>query len=96
MEQIGRDLSVRYALEGSVRRVGETITVNAQLISTETAAHIWAGSQSEKVVRLHDYPDWTVVAPPDSGSIARIEIESLDFVGKGPAIAAVKAFRKEW
>ena len=29
-------------LEGSVRRVGETITVNAQLISTETGAHVWA------------------------------------------------------
>ena len=55
-----------------------------------------SGSQSEMLVRLHDHPDWTVVAPPDSGPIARIEIESLDFVGKGPAIAAVKAFRKEW
>ena len=55
-----------------------------------------SGAQSEKVVRLHHYPDWTVVAPPDGGPIARIEIESLDFVGKGPAIAAVKAFRKEW
>jgi hypothetical protein len=31
-----------YLLEGSVRRVGETITVNAQLISTETGAHVWA------------------------------------------------------
>ena len=41
-KQIGRDLGVRYALEGSVRRVGETITVNAQLISTETGAHVWA------------------------------------------------------
>ena len=33
---------MRYLLEGSVRRVGETITVNAQLISTETGAHVWA------------------------------------------------------
>jgi adenylate cyclase len=33
---------VRYLLQGSVRRVGETITVNAQLISTETGAHVWA------------------------------------------------------
>ena len=33
---------MRYLLEGSVRRVGETIMVNAQLISTETGAHIWA------------------------------------------------------
>ena len=41
-KQIGRELGVRYVLEGSVRRVGETITVNAQLISTETGAHVWA------------------------------------------------------
>ena len=41
-KQIGRDLGVRYLLEGSVRRVGETITVNAQLISAETGAHVWA------------------------------------------------------
>ena len=33
---------MRYVLEGSVRRVGETITINAQLISTETGAHVWA------------------------------------------------------
>ncbi len=39
---IGRKLGVRYLLEGSVRRVGGTITVNAQLISTETGAHVWA------------------------------------------------------
>jgi TolB-like protein len=29
-------------MEGSVRKVGDTITINAQLISTETGAHIWA------------------------------------------------------
>jgi class 3 adenylate cyclase/TolB-like protein len=37
-----RKLGVRYALEGSVRRVGETIAVNAQLISTESGAQVWA------------------------------------------------------
>jgi adenylate cyclase len=42
MKTIGRDLGVRYALEGSVRRAGEAITINAQLISTETGAHLWA------------------------------------------------------
>jgi adenylate cyclase len=41
-KQIGKDLGVRYVLEGSVRRVDETITINAQLISTETGAHVWA------------------------------------------------------
>src|SRR5271170_4037127 len=42
VKQIGRELNVRYVLEGSVRRAGETITVNAHLISTETGAHVWA------------------------------------------------------
>jgi adenylate cyclase len=42
VKQLGRELGVRYVLEGSVRRVGENITVNAQLISTETGAHVWA------------------------------------------------------
>jgi adenylate cyclase len=41
-KQTGKDLGVRYVLEGSVRRAGETITINAQLISTETGAHVWA------------------------------------------------------
>jgi tetratricopeptide (TPR) repeat protein len=33
---------VRYAVEGSVRRIGDKITINAQLVSTETGAHLWA------------------------------------------------------
>ena len=41
-KQIGRELGVRYLLEGSVRRLGEKVEVNAQLISTETGAHVWA------------------------------------------------------
>ena len=42
VKQIGRELGVRYLLEGSVRRLGEKVEVNAQLISTETGAHVWA------------------------------------------------------
>jgi TolB-like protein/DNA-binding winged helix-turn-helix (wHTH) protein/Flp pilus assembly protein TadD len=41
-KQIGRELGVRYVLEGSVRRLGENVEVNAQLISTETGSHVWA------------------------------------------------------
>ena len=41
-KQIGKDLGVRYVLEGSARRVGEKVEVNAQLISTETGGHLWA------------------------------------------------------
>jgi TolB-like protein len=41
-KQIGRELGVRYALEGSVRRLGDQIRVNAQLINAETDAQLWA------------------------------------------------------
>jgi TolB-like protein/class 3 adenylate cyclase len=42
VKQIGRDLGVRYVLEGSVRRLGERVQVNVQLIDAETGAHAWA------------------------------------------------------
>ena len=41
-EQIGRELNVRYVLEGSVQRGGNRIRVNVQLIDAETGAHLWA------------------------------------------------------
>jgi adenylate cyclase len=41
-KQIGRELNVRYVLEGSVRRTGNQVRVNAQLIDTESGAHLWA------------------------------------------------------
>jgi adenylate cyclase len=41
-KQIGRELGVGYVLEGSVRRWGNKLRVNAQLIDAETAAHLWA------------------------------------------------------
>jgi TolB-like protein/class 3 adenylate cyclase/Flp pilus assembly protein TadD len=41
-KQIGRELGVRYLLEGSVRRAGEQVRVNAQLVDTATDAHLWA------------------------------------------------------
>jgi adenylate cyclase len=42
IRQIGRELNVRYVLEGSIRRSGDRIRCNAQLIDAETDAHIWA------------------------------------------------------
>ena len=41
-KQVGRDLGVRYVLEGSVRKLGPRVRINAQLIDAETAAHLWA------------------------------------------------------
>jgi adenylate cyclase len=41
-KQLGRELGVRYVLEGSVQRSGNQVRVNAQLIDAETGGHLWA------------------------------------------------------
>src|ERR1700720_4788235 len=41
-KQIGRELGVRYVLEGSVQRSGKQVRVTAQLIDAETDGHLWA------------------------------------------------------
>ena len=41
-KHVGRELGVRYVLEGSVRRSGNQVRANAQLIDAETSAHLWA------------------------------------------------------
>jgi adenylate cyclase len=69
---IGRELGVRYMLEGSVRRAGEKVEINAQLISTETGAHVWADRfegersnlgklQFEVVARLANSLGWELM-----------------------------------
>jgi len=42
LQQIGRELGVRYVVEGSVRKAGNRVRIVSQLIGTETGAHIWA------------------------------------------------------
>jgi adenylate cyclase len=41
-KQVGRELGVRYVLEGSVRRARDQVEVNVQLIDAESGAHVWA------------------------------------------------------
>src|SRR5262249_56429931 len=42
VKSVGRELGVRYVLEGSVRKGGGRVRITAQLIEAETAAHLWA------------------------------------------------------
>ena len=48
-KQIGRELGVQYVLEGSVRRSGDQVRVNAQLIDAETDVHLWADRFDHKI-----------------------------------------------
>ena len=42
VQEVGRDLGVRYVLEGSVRKAGERVRITAQLVETATGHHLWA------------------------------------------------------
>jgi adenylate cyclase len=57
---IGKELGVRYVLEGSVQRDANRVRVNAQLIDAESGAHLWADRFEEDVVDLFKLQDEVV------------------------------------
>ncbi len=60
LKQIGRELNVRYVLEGSVQRGGNRMRVNVQLIDAETGNHLWAERFDKPLADLFDMQDETV------------------------------------
>jgi TolB-like protein/Tfp pilus assembly protein PilF len=57
LKQIGRELNVRYVLEGSVQRSGKRLRVNVQLVDAETANHLWAERFDKPIADLFDMQD---------------------------------------
>jgi TolB-like protein len=57
VKQVGRELNVRYALEGSVQRGGSRLRLNVQLIDVETGRHLWAERFDKPVADLFDMQD---------------------------------------
>ena len=57
VKQVGRELGVRYVLEGSVRKAGDSVRVTAQMIDASTGAHVWAeryDRSSDDIFALQD------------------------------------------
>jgi TolB-like protein/tetratricopeptide (TPR) repeat protein len=57
VKQVGRELGVRYVLEGSVRKAGRRIRIAGQLIDAETGAHLWADSFNGALEDVFDLQD---------------------------------------
>jgi TolB-like protein len=96
VKQIGRDLGARYVVEGSVRRTGDQVQVNVQLIDTESGAHLWAdrfdtdrrdlaNAQAEITVRLARSLNVKLVAAEVSRTEPRkaLDPDARDFVMRG-------------
>ena len=57
VRQIGRELGVRYVLEGSVRRAGSRLRITAQLVEAESGAHLWADKYDGAFEDVFDLQD---------------------------------------
>jgi TolB-like protein len=75
LRQIGRDLNVRYVLEGSVQRSGNRMRVNVQLIEANTGAHLWAERFDKPIADLFEMQDDIVsrIANQLGYELARVE-----------------------
>jgi TolB-like protein/class 3 adenylate cyclase len=79
VRQVGRDLGVRYILEGSVRKAGNRLRVTGQVVEAETGRHIWAERYDrtlEDVFSLQDELTTSVVAAIEP-SLRQAEVERV-------------------
>jgi TolB-like protein/class 3 adenylate cyclase len=60
--QVGRELGVRYVLEGSVRKAGRRVRITAQLIDTTTGAHLWADRFDGSLEDVFDLQDQVAIS----------------------------------
>jgi adenylate cyclase len=72
-KQIGRELGVRYLLEGSVRRVGDRVRINVQLIDTQSGTHIWANRVNTERADLTEAQDEIVAGLARSLNLELLE-----------------------
>ena len=57
VRRVAEELGVRYVLEGSVRRVGDQVRINAQLIDATTGGHLWADRYDGSMANVFEFQD---------------------------------------
>jgi tetratricopeptide (TPR) repeat protein len=88
VRQVAEELGVRYVMEGSVRRVGNEVRVNAQLIDATTGGHIWAeryDGSLDDVFSMQDEITKNIVTAlsvtlgeQENGSLVQVETNNTD------------------
>jgi len=76
VRQVGRELNIRYVLEGSVQRNGNRLRVNVQLVDAGTAHHLWAERFEKPVADLFDMQDEIVSRLANTLNTELIEAEA--------------------
>ena len=76
VKKLGRELNVRYVLEGAVQRGGNRLRVNAQLIDAETGNHLWAERFDKPIADLFDMQDEIVSSLANTLEAQLIAVEA--------------------
>jgi TolB-like protein/lipopolysaccharide biosynthesis regulator YciM len=97
VRQISEDLGVRYVLEGSVRRAGDTVRINAQLIDATTGGHLWAERYDGNVTDIFAVQDRFVREIVGALALNLSEDEQKEIAsGQTSNIEAREAFQNGW
>ena len=88
LREVARDLGVRYVLEGSVRRAGNDVRINAQLIDSETGGHLWADRFDRDASDIFAVQDEVIrhivdalaieLSPPEQQRLGRLPTTNLE------------------
>ncbi len=84
LKRVGRELDVRFIIEGSVRRIGERIRINAQLIDNETGSHVWAEKFDRELGELFAVQD-QVVQTIVSTLMGRVQVSDIARARRKPS-----------
>ena len=88
--QIGRELGVRYIMEGSVRKAGDLVRISGQLVDASTGANLWADRFDGELRNIFELQDQ--VAASVAGTIApRLEQAEIERARRKP-IASLEAY----
>ncbi len=106
VQQVGRDLGVKYVLEGSVRKVGSRVRINSQLVDAQTGRHIWADRYDREITDVFALQDevvqkivaalaieLTVGEEERLGQAAKVNAEAYDMLLQG--IEQVRRYTRE-
>jgi adenylate cyclase len=94
---IARELNVRYAVEGSVRRNGDQVRVNVQLIEAKSGAHVWADRFEYPVTDLGALQDQITARLANELGVELVNVEAARSpVGRDKSVDAVDLRLKGW
>ena len=83
VRQVAEELGVRYVMEGSVRRVGDQVRINAQLIDATTGGHLWAERYDGSLADIFALQDQVITKIVDAMSVTLTAEERRGFGSLG-------------